>query len=664
MNEKQKDSCCESFCPSEPFTRENYYFGKLLTAQALRGEQQYLNEKRWLINRYGIGWGVLCGLTVIPDCENPCGVIVQPGMALDKYGNEILVCEPQRVDLKSACVKEKEKEKQEKGGIKQKECQTQKICISIRYKECPSNPSPIPVDKCGQFENKCEYNRTKETFTINVSCEESKKLPAKKDECESDCTRFLNDSSPFLIEECPPRSRHCEIILACICYTERTPVKEYHIDNITYRKLAFSNETLYAMIRCLSEEARQAKGDRHDRRQHIPLLANTIKGLSYRDGKIARIEGNTGKHPFRVTSDGDFIWLTDRESPELIRIDRKTNQLIEGKPIDLKCCDKSEDPVESSWGIAFDGKYMWITHNNEGAGKLTRINACQPEDCRTFSNLPYCSDLKECQKYCTEQSGNNLESLLPYPQEVVYHQGLLYVSHGAAPKPVPRQALHHQEAQDKSQEEQEETTALYISVIDTQRCCLLLTIPLELEKNCTLRGPISSMVSDGDALWIAYTASFPHYQKARNQPVVQKITYNRSTNKHDIGDPYPVDKGKRSGKLAFDGTHLWLTHDGGGSKIELTTGRVVSHIETDQEQVAIAYGGGDNIWTVEYNHGEARINRTDIHSVDRNGEIEFVSEFPGYFVTDAQFDGVFIYVSAYTNTDEASNQGVIYRILP
>jgi len=173
------------------------------------------------------------------------------------------------------------------------------------------------------------------------------------------------------------------------------------------------------------------------------------------------------------------------------------------------------------------------------------------------------------------------------------------------------------------------------------------------------------MVSDGEVLWITYTASLPHYKKPHNQPVVQKIKYNCSKDECEIGDQYIVDKGQSSGKLAFDGTHLWLTHDDGASKIELSTGKVVDHIETGQIQAAIAYGGGDNIWTAEYNNGEARINRTDIHSVDRNGEIEFVSDLPGYFITDAQFYGVFIYVSGYSGLGEGMDyKGVVYRILP
>jgi hypothetical protein len=636
MNEKQKHSCRESFCGSGPFTRENYYFGKLLTAQALQGEQHYLNEKRRLINRYGIGWGVLCGLKVIPDCNNPCGgVIVQPGLALDQNGNEIIVCEPRFINLNSAC-KTKEKNNAEDPS----EPQAQKLYILLCYKECPSNPSPIPVDNCGTSEDKCEYNRTKETFEIKIVCE---KPDESADElpCELRCT---DNPFPFVIEECPPRHQGCVITLACICYIENTPIQVHQIDNVTYRKLAFSNDILYAMIRCLGEEAHQAKGDHHDRRQHIPLLANTIKGLTYVDGRIAKIEA--GKHPFRITSDGDFIWITDLESPELIRIDRKSNKPIKDKPLDLSRCDKLKPPIEFSWGVAFDGTYLWVTHNNTDAGKLTRVNACNPEDRWTFNALPSCNKFKDCESYCIEHSGKDLKELTAYPQEVVYHQNRLYVSHGWAP---------------------EQSTEIVISIIDTERCCLVETVTIT-EADCdSIYSPVSSMVSDGEALWVAYTAKKDN-AAGDLQPVVQKIEYDplATGTKFKKGKVYKLENGQSSGKLAFDGTHLWLTHEDGASKIKLSTGKVVSNIDTQQTQFAIAYGGGDNIWTAEHNNtgrkAEARLLRSDIYSVDQHGEIEFDSDIPAdYVITDAQFDGVFIYVSAYSGS---SKQGFIHRILP
>ena len=46
--------------------RNRYFYGKLLDEASLRMEQSYFNQKRWMMNRLGLGSGVLCGLQV--DC--------------------------------------------------------------------------------------------------------------------------------------------------------------------------------------------------------------------------------------------------------------------------------------------------------------------------------------------------------------------------------------------------------------------------------------------------------------------------------------------------------------------------------------------------------------------------------------------------------------------
>ena len=670
MKNKAEGACAESFCTLKiPLARENYYFGKMLTVRGLQSEQHYLNEKRWLINRYGIGWGVLCGLNVAPDPNNPCGVIVEPGLALDRYGNEILVCEPQAIDLATVWAKEHNESQDEK------ETTSKQIYLALRYKECLSNPSPIPVEECGDLETECAYNRTIETFKIDVSCIQPEKPKSLREEfdallkCETDCKHFLENPAPVILGKCPPQEKYRAITLACICYRKNVPVHEYHIDNISFRKLAFSNDMLYELIRCLRSELWQAKGARYDRRRHVPLLANTIAGLNYQSGKLATLDQDAGVHPYRITTDGDVIWITDQASPQLIRIDRKQNKIIPG--VDLSSCDKTND---SSWGIAFDGRrHLWITHNNENQGKLTRLDTCDLTDCWTFSALPDCDaeDLGDCQKYCSDRNGvEKTQAILPYSQEVVYHQGLLYVSHGWELK-----SNNDQTTDDKGKGKvvQDNSSIPRITIIDTERCCILKTCLIESTQYCIPVSPIIAMVSDGDLLWFTYKATY--YDKRDPVVVVRYLKYdpNAGADEADceLGLPCGIN-GKEPEKIAFDGSYLWVTHDDGASKINVSSGEVVRSIDTEQKQTAMAYGGGDNIWTVELNagndSGEARINRIDIHSANRSGEIEFI-HYSGkkdaeYKITDAQFDGSFIYISAYYTDAETAKKGVIHRVLP
>ena len=77
--------------------RNRYFYGKLLDEASLRMEQSYFNQKRWMMNRLGLGSGVLCGLQVIVQGDCVC---IAPGVAIDTMGREIVVPEAVWVDPK------------------------------------------------------------------------------------------------------------------------------------------------------------------------------------------------------------------------------------------------------------------------------------------------------------------------------------------------------------------------------------------------------------------------------------------------------------------------------------------------------------------------------------------------------------------------------------
>lgn len=83
-------------------TRLNYYQRQFLNAQDFRDEQSY---HRGMRRRHNLGphtWGIIVGLELI---EKPregdaefVDIWLQPGMAIDGYGREILVLQPQKLD--------------------------------------------------------------------------------------------------------------------------------------------------------------------------------------------------------------------------------------------------------------------------------------------------------------------------------------------------------------------------------------------------------------------------------------------------------------------------------------------------------------------------------------------------------------------------------------
>ena len=75
-----------------PFKRNHYYNGKLLSVPDFEAEQRYFNDKRRLSNRLLHGFGVVCGMQVV--AVSPDQLSVEPGVALDGYGREIVVAKP------------------------------------------------------------------------------------------------------------------------------------------------------------------------------------------------------------------------------------------------------------------------------------------------------------------------------------------------------------------------------------------------------------------------------------------------------------------------------------------------------------------------------------------------------------------------------------------
>ena len=83
----------DAACCLEAPERNRYFHGQMLYDRNFRLETDYHNHKRWLINRLVIGWGVVCGLGVRPGEDDEPTIIVEPGVALDRCGREIVVAE-------------------------------------------------------------------------------------------------------------------------------------------------------------------------------------------------------------------------------------------------------------------------------------------------------------------------------------------------------------------------------------------------------------------------------------------------------------------------------------------------------------------------------------------------------------------------------------------
>jgi hypothetical protein len=97
-----RDCCIDKKCTSG--SRNNYYVGKRLTPDTFRLEQNYLVDRRHLLNRAIHGWGVVYGYPVemaSPDKACPGAEVgyleIGEGLALDAIGRELV--QTQRLSL-------------------------------------------------------------------------------------------------------------------------------------------------------------------------------------------------------------------------------------------------------------------------------------------------------------------------------------------------------------------------------------------------------------------------------------------------------------------------------------------------------------------------------------------------------------------------------------
>jgi hypothetical protein len=105
--------------------RPRCFSGRLLTAEDLALEQQYFREKLKRHNRSLHGFGIVSGLKVN---VNSGQIIVNPGLALDCEGNEIVIGEVQSIQLEAITA-----------AIEA----WRTAYVNIRYAEEPSNLVPV-----------------------------------------------------------------------------------------------------------------------------------------------------------------------------------------------------------------------------------------------------------------------------------------------------------------------------------------------------------------------------------------------------------------------------------------------------------------------------------------------------------------------------------------
>jgi hypothetical protein len=232
------------------FVRNRYFYGKLLDVFHFELEQNYFNGKRWMLNRLVTGYGVLCGLDVIPAPEGRA-VIVTPGAGIDRCGREIIVprnSNPMKIRDRPPHDPTK--------PAPPTECDTDCwVTLSICFKQCESNPVPVMVDECG-LPTTCSASAIQESYELQIEDGRAPKIDLTSSVPNFVMNGRLNYGAlvDAVTRGCDDLPADCCFPLANICLPSGSdPIQIGDID-ITIRPIVYSNPMLLDMMLALADE--------------------------------------------------------------------------------------------------------------------------------------------------------------------------------------------------------------------------------------------------------------------------------------------------------------------------------------------------------------------------------------------------------------------------
>jgi hypothetical protein len=231
--------------------RNHYFYGKLLDVQQLQMEQNYSIAARQRLHRLVLGHGVVCGLNMAADAGGM--VRIQPGVALDALGREIIVPEAFGVNPHQLT--------DDQGHPTGEPLETGIVEICLSYAEKKANLVPVLVPDCDTPGN-CAPNTIREEFCVIVRVAEGD-TPAPPSCLLSDFP--LPTAGPLHDLLCERISAPCPEPSAdpCISLARVTlPLNEGSVNAHAGRRLIYSNTLLYELIVCLAEQVGKMAGGR------------------------------------------------------------------------------------------------------------------------------------------------------------------------------------------------------------------------------------------------------------------------------------------------------------------------------------------------------------------------------------------------------------------
>ena len=209
-NKKSNEPCVPGKeCGFIGMERNRFFTGKFMTARDLRAEQGYFLSRHRMHNRLLHGWGIVCGLRVMPHPDPQCAdrwVMVGPGVAIDCCGRELVLREAKAVQIwqPPEFQAQSTQQSQEQAGIPE-------FLLCIKYAEEDVEKVPVMDQESACDPNRQEANRIREKVILE-SCDLNEVEHACWPKtggsmtacCRDDCDKELPGPAGICLEpECP-----------------------------------------------------------------------------------------------------------------------------------------------------------------------------------------------------------------------------------------------------------------------------------------------------------------------------------------------------------------------------------------------------------------------------------------------------------------------------
>ena len=229
--------------------RNRYFYGKPLDAAAFQLEQCYGIEQRWLLNRLTLGPGVLCGLEVLAGQDGT--VAVQPGVAVDGLGREIIVPAPFVIDPFQPLDGYGKPDGDRLAAGAQ-------VTIWLSYNECATDQTSVAISDCdGGTTNQAGATLERYLPRVTVGLPDARPpslTPEQRDAIyppvpAADFDRRIATEGTLAITSAPPDA--ASVVVATVTLgAAGTPST---VDQYGYRPEVFSNTVLFELIAALAE---------------------------------------------------------------------------------------------------------------------------------------------------------------------------------------------------------------------------------------------------------------------------------------------------------------------------------------------------------------------------------------------------------------------------